>query len=145
MPYRTGKSIHVGLLKRIHLINIDILVPTLCVNAIKLRNIVGWVERERNEVAGRPTHHCYKFQAVGGFRSALPTLQKKRIFSFPRSAWECLPGRSASCNKQKRKNDDHTIISATITVCPLARLVAAGLGLKLRHRLHQWRLYQFMW
>ncbi|KHD05097.1 hypothetical protein PN36_30825 [Candidatus Thiomargarita nelsonii] len=53
------------------------------VNAIKLRNIVGWVERERNEVAGRPTHHCYKFtpgssfQRVGGCREALPTLQKK--------------------------------------------------------------------
>ncbi|TGO02610.1 hypothetical protein PN36_22010, partial [Candidatus Thiomargarita nelsonii] len=59
------------------------------VNAIKLRNIVGWVGAipcgcPRNEVAGRPTHHCYKFtpdlrQRVGGCSEALPTLQKKRI------------------------------------------------------------------
>ncbi|TGO03625.1 hypothetical protein PN36_03305 [Candidatus Thiomargarita nelsonii] len=28
---------------------------------------------------GRPTHHCYKFQRVGGFRTALPTLQKKVV------------------------------------------------------------------
>ncbi|TGO03469.1 hypothetical protein PN36_06075 [Candidatus Thiomargarita nelsonii] len=46
------------------------------VNAIKLRNLVGWVERERYIVMGRPTHHCYKFQRFGGCSEALPTLQK---------------------------------------------------------------------
>jgi len=50
-------------------------------NAIKLRNIVGWVERERNIVMGRSTHHYYKFQQLGGCREALPTLQKKRIYA----------------------------------------------------------------
>jgi len=61
---------------------------TLHFNAIKLRNIVGWVGAipcgcPRNIVMGRPTHHCYKFtpgssfQRVGGCSEALPTLQKK--------------------------------------------------------------------
>jgi|GEM_PF-2914010 len=55
-------------------------------NAIKLRFFVGWVGAipcgcPRNIVMGRPTHHCYKFQRFGGFRSALPTLQKKRIYA----------------------------------------------------------------
>jgi len=56
------------------------------VNAIKLRDIVGWVGAipcgcPRNIVMGRPTHLCYKFtpgssfQRFGGCSEAKPTRQ----------------------------------------------------------------------
>ncbi|TGO02086.1 hypothetical protein PN36_30805 [Candidatus Thiomargarita nelsonii] len=73
--------------KTIKLLLWGLFVVGLYVNAIKLRFFVGWAVGAipcgcpRNIVMGRPTHHCYKFQRFGGFRSALPTLQKKRIYA----------------------------------------------------------------
>jgi hypothetical protein len=88
------------------------IVPTICVagrgasnhafprRAWERENIISLLFREIR-VAPFPKHHfLVPTLCVGMQARTLRVLQA--FFSFPRSAWECRPGRSASCKTDKR-------------------------------------------